>query len=271
MARKRKRDASDEVDGDNGRIASKVKKTCQAASRSKAGIEHGTLALFFPKVCRLRQYLIASLPVTAKKRRFRLANLGSHSPEDKSSQDSLFGSRIFKDASSSATRQLALANLASVLDSTYVCSQKPVTPRSQDEYDKDLVPFSQSGSHELNRSRLGSSMSISDIVDYVVWLLFYRVHPTVARPPHLLCHGFQRIQPGRLNGEDGNGSTSILGLSMRSLNRNISTLKSAIWEGLLVILGQGGDKIMLDLLLDNNLFTTLSSGSNNLTQLSGTR
>ena len=233
------------------------------------GIEHGTLQLFYSNIFTLRQYMLSRLPVSAKKRRHRLAFLGSQPIEQESSQSSILGARVFKDAASSLSRERALSNVASVLDSTYVCPKRDVIQHSQDDFEKDFISFSQSTSKEADRSRLGSSMSISDIVDYVIWLLFNRVHRNNARPPHLLCHGFQRAQPLRREEEKRLGASSVFGLSMRFLNRNVSVLKSATWDAILVLLGQGGDKIMLDLLLGCDVFVTLSSGSGNVSQLSG--
>lgn len=52
-----------------------------------------------------------------------------------------------------------------------------------------------------------------------------------------------------------------------SPNAHVETVKSARWAAVLCLLGEGGDKVMMDLLLDCGLFCAEADG--NVFQVSG--
>ena len=99
------------------------------------------------------------------------------------------------------------------------------------------------------------------MVEFAIRRLFYEIHRGVQRPPHLLCHGY-RILGIPL-------SFNALRIECLYPNANVATLKSAAWTKLLGLLGSGGDRIMLDLILYCGVFVPAKSGQGNLIQISG--
>lgn len=103
------------------------------------------------------------------------------------------------------------------------------------------------------------------IVDFVVWLLFSREKST-SRPMHLLCDGFKsHVGGGRVDAK----STSIPGLYVAYPNSYVSMLKQSPWPEFLLLLGQSGERIMMDMLVDGAIFCPLQVGLGNLFQMSG--
>jgi len=97
----------------------------------------------------------------------------------------------------------------------------------------------------------------------VVWLLFSR-EKRGSRPKHLLCDGFRRCTQTNAAGAD-----AIPGLSVAHPNERVKALKENPWPQLLMLLGKEGERIMIDLLVDCAVFTTVAAGRGNLYQLSG--
>jgi hypothetical protein len=108
----------------------------------------------------------------------------------------------------------------------------------------------------------------TQIVDFVIWRLFKR--STSHRPTHLLCHGFQRAGNTRRE-QDVNHqpNSSIPGLIECHHNSYTTTLKEPIWCRLHALLGQGGDRIMMDMLMDCSIFLPIKTNIGNYYQLSG--
>ena len=105
-------------------------------------------------------------------------------------------------------------------------------------------------------------------VDFVIWLLFRR--STSHKPSHLLCHGFQRgANTNRANNAESDPTSSIPGLVARSSNSHVRTLKEPVWCRLHALLGQGGDRMIMDMLLEAALFCPVEGGTGNFYQLSG--
>jgi telomerase reverse transcriptase len=61
----------------------------------------------------------------------------------------------------------------------------------------------------------------------------------------------------------------VPGLAERSPNSHVRTLKEPTWCRLHALLGQGGDRIIMDMLLDCAIFLPLEGGISNYYQLSG--
>jgi hypothetical protein len=64
-------------------------------------------------------------------------------------------------------------------------------------------------------------------------------------------------------------TSSIPGLVERHLNSYIRTLKEPAWCRLHALLGQGGDRIMMDILLECSIFLPIETSIGNYYQLSG--
>jgi len=101
------------------------------------------------------------------------------------------------------------------------------------------------------------------VVDFVIWRLFAR-EKTSSWPKHLLCDGFRRHTSQAIPAEH-----TIPGLFVVHDNHRVRTLKAEPWPQLLLLLGQAGERIMIDLLTDCAMFETLDAGKDNLYQLSG--
>lgn len=101
------------------------------------------------------------------------------------------------------------------------------------------------------------------IIDFIIWLLFAR-HKKAGWPKHMLCDGFRRAATEG----DHRGST-IPGIFSRFPNDNVASLRTAPWPQILSLLGQSGEKVMLDLLLDCSIFVAVEAGYGNYFQLSG--
>jgi telomerase reverse transcriptase len=62
---------------------------------------------------------------------------------------------------------------------------------------------------------------------------------------------------------------AIPGIVSQYPNNHVSILRGQVWNDLLVLMGSGKNCIMLELILDCGIFTTIESGRGNLYQLSG--
>lgn len=97
----------------------------------------------------------------------------------------------------------------------------------------------------------------------------FRKHPGHHRPPHLLCHGFERAScPERGVGQP-EAPPSLSGLVNRHPNSYAEAVKGPVWSALLVALGPGGDRIMIELLMNCGVFASLDGPSGTCYQLSG--
>lgn len=108
----------------------------------------------------------------------------------------------------------------------------------------------------------------SQIVDFVVWLLFRR--STSHKPSHILCHGFQRsASTSHAQVAAAEPTSSIPGLIERTPNSHVRALKAPVWCRLQALLGSGGDKVIMDMLLECAMFRPVEGGTANYYQLSG--
>ena len=98
----------------------------------------------------------------------------------------------------------------------------------------------------------------------MIWLLFSRDNSGVFGPKHLLCDGYRRSAIEKAEAE------TIPGVFSRFPNDQVASLKASPWPQLLALLGQSGEKIMINLLVDCSIFVAVESGLNNFYQISGT-
>jgi len=52
-------------------------------------------------------------------------------------------------------------------------------------------------------------------------------------------------------------------------NNHVNTLKGRVWTDVLTLLGKEGERLLLDLILDHDIFVAVESGRGNYYQLSG--
>lgn len=107
------------------------------------------------------------------------------------------------------------------------------------------------------------------ILDFVLWLLFFKLYPTVQKPPHVLCHGFSRVSATYQNGTYANLECAIPGLTPTYPNEHVETLKKRPWEALHRLLGKHGDPVMVDLFTRCAIFLPMEGPKGTLYQLSG--
>ena len=196
-------------------------------------VNHPTLCLYYAQVLTLRSYLVSTLPLTSKTRRRRIV----------SAADSIF-------------------------DRTLVCVRDVVWRPSDSSWLKDREAFSQRISLTTGSS-IGARSSQTELIDFAVWNLFNRIYRHVHRPPHMLCHGYQRVHNPRQNHGDHCAIAGIPGLVSYYPNSNVDLLKGAAWTEILGLLGKDGDQIMLDMVLHCSLFVAVDAGQGNFYQLSG--
>jgi telomerase reverse transcriptase len=106
------------------------------------------------------------------------------------------------------------------------------------------------------------------IVDFAVWLLFSRAKGGLW-PKHLLCDGFRKHAGSILATSRAGTRCAIPGVFSVHPNYRVLALKESPWPELLLLLGQAGEQVMIDLLLDCAIFAAVGAGRGNLYQLSG--
>lgn len=109
----------------------------------------------------------------------------------------------------------------------------------------------------------------TQIVDFVITVLFNRNGVSYRKPQHLLTHGYQRATGFLPAGNNTAPACSIPGLVARFPNQNVVALKQAPWTEVLGLLGSNGDEIMLRLLLDCGVFVSIDTWKGIYNQVSG--
>lgn len=72
-----------------------------------------------------------------------------------------------------------------------------------------------------------------------------------------------------MNGPGDKAGNKIPGLFSLYPNSQVKILKGSPWPQLLALLGQSGEKMMIDLLLDCSIYVAVEAGFRNYHQLSG--
>ncbi|KAF2969504.1 hypothetical protein GQX73_g4071 [Xylaria multiplex] len=241
MARPRKRKRPTSVDEflTNAPVSKKQKvRNGNSQSSVSSRSQHPVLCQYYPHVQSLREYIITQLPPSSKIRRRKVSSIG-------------IVTKPFDAPLSDAER-----SLGSLLDTTLVGHSNFTTeevPHRMDEWKN----FSQKGDESyvtLSNGVTGFVESQALILEHVVRTMFSREKST-KWPDHLLCDGFRR-----------NGSME---LRVVRPNHYVEALQRPPWPQLLALLGESGDRIMINLLLDCAIFVSVDTGFNNLCQISG--
>ncbi|KAI9728984.1 MAG: hypothetical protein M1828_000069 [Chrysothrix sp. TS-e1954] len=222
-------------------------------------LNHPVLSAFYPRLQTLRQYLLCHLPRSSKRRRQKVERLGKRDTTDLS------------DLQRSLHRALGDLLDHALVARLEVDDAEDENTRTDRQRDQDIQHFSQQlgGSSTLSSSADGRSVYQSELVDFVVWRLFNRVYPSEHRPPHVLCHGVQRISTTHNVGLGAFASSSMPGLTCMFPNEHLEQVKNPLWSKVLNSLGVGGDRIMMDLLTHCGVFVPLEHESARYYQLSG--
>ncbi|TLS29587.1 hypothetical protein PpBr36_01137 [Pyricularia pennisetigena] len=220
-----------------------------------AEFTHPVLSQYFPCLKTLREHLLASLPSSSRIRRRKIAAIG--------------GRVHGKDGAADKPLEAAVAQL---LDSTIVAASEEQTALSDGRWEQ-WANFSQRGDESYVTLTDGVTKALfcqSEIVSFVIWSLFEREKKCGGWPRHLLCDGFSRGPASRANGYVGLAAAdAVPGIFVTQPNPRVKTLKSSPWPELLSMLGQAGERIMIDLLLDHSIFVKVQTGNENYYQLSG--
>ncbi|KAK2803650.1 hypothetical protein FQN51_003412 [Onygenales sp. PD_10] len=253
MGRKRKRPAT-EASLANSKL-----------SNSSPASHHPVLSLYYPRVVQLRSYLQDQLPSTSKSRRKRIASIGlAHSKLPSSSAQ--------QHAAGLHSTHEETQLLADVLDSTFVGILKEPDGAVGGARQREFAAFTQSQARStLDCTDIGATTSQSDIVDFAILTLFNRHRGSFYRPPHLICHGFQRATDRYLPHHAYAPMAGIRGIVPQYPNKNVSILKNPPWTHVLDLLGKNCEEIMLHMLLDCGLFVQVDGKADCLYQLSGTQ
>ncbi|KAI0508419.1 hypothetical protein F5B22DRAFT_405289 [Xylaria bambusicola] len=237
--RKRKRAASTGEGTVNGSLCTKKKMKEQTDSQSLISqCRHPVLSQYYPHVQSLREYVIAQLPPASRIRRRKISAVGIIN--------------MSRNAHLSDTER----SLGTLLDTTLIGHSNPMTEEAARHLD-EWKTFSQRGDDSyqtLSNGVAGFIESQALIVEYVVRTIFIR-DKSAKWPDHLLCNGFRR-----------NGA---LGLRTVRPNPYVEALQQSPWPQLLSLLGDSGERIMIDLLLNGDIFISVDTGTNNICQVSG--
>ncbi|KAI0841960.1 hypothetical protein F5Y06DRAFT_164723 [Hypoxylon sp. FL0890] len=240
MPRSRKRKRRDPIGNCGDEPPAKKEKTCPKSNQQPAPLQaqHVVLNQFYSQVLTLRNYVLSRLPSTSRLRRKKVAAVGTvKRPSDSPPSD-------------------VERSLGNLLDSTLVGIQGELQG-PEDYLLEGWKNFSQKG----DESYVTLSDGVGGFVETQALLLEYVVRTLFARekvepwPKHLLCNGFSRNR----------------GLGLRQIrpNQHFEILKQQPWPQLLALMGESGERIMMDLLLDCAMFVPVKAGANNLCQISG--
>ena len=232
-------------------------KRAKVEKETITSVKHPALGLYYRSILTLRDYLLSRLPTTSKSRRRKLLSTFPGRPDIQCSNAET--STLSEDGQS----------LYKLLNNTLVCTIDEQPPRPISPRIKDFEVFSQHLSLTAGSDTSGSTSSLSDLVDFAIWLLFNKIHRHAHRPPHMLCHGFQRASNPRQPNEDHCAVAGIPGIVPHYPNANVNVLKASSWTEILGLLGKEGDSIMIDLFLDCGVFVAGDENLGNFYQLSG--
>ncbi len=239
------------------RTFEEVNKRAKVEEKAITPVKHPALGLYYRSILTLRDYLLSKLPTTSKARRRRIVSILPETAD------------FYQNDEETCTLSQDRHCLSKLLNSTLVCTVHEHTTRPESCRIKDFESFSQHLSSTAGSSIGGSTSSFSDLVDFAIWLLFHKSHRHAHRPPHMLCHGFQRASNPRQINEDHCAIAGIPGVVSHYPNANVNALKGSSWTEILGLLGKEGDRIMLDLVLDCGVYLAGDEGQGNYYQLSG--
>ncbi|KAL8950083.1 MAG: hypothetical protein Q9222_003867 [Ikaeria aurantiellina] len=253
MSGKRKRHRPDKSDAVS---RNRTKRDTEPAGQGPT--THPTLSLYYPRILTLRAYLLSKLPKSSKTRKRKITALSGNVASGCNAQEGLIPANDTN------------ARLAKLLDCTLVCERPHEDVFKLHSKERDFQTFSQRFEGVDESSLLEGNTPQSEIVDFAIWLLFHRIHRNVHKPPHVLCHGYQR-RSGSMLDEEQKVLSGIPGLVLHCPNGHVGTLKNRPWTDLLNLLGKNGEQIMLDMLLGCAIYLSVENGEGNYYQLSGKR
>ncbi|RKF53490.1 Telomerase reverse transcriptase [Golovinomyces cichoracearum] len=159
--------------------------------------------------------------------------------------------------------------VASFLDHTWI-GTKSCSVVSQEEKWKHWNAFSQQSTDPASFFRnQGAESSQSKIVDFAIWLLFSKLYKPGKKDRHLLSQGYCKHATYNTRNQILKAPSNIAGMMLTYQNIHVTSMKASPWPQILTYLGSGGEKAMLDLILDYGIFVPLDDEHKNFYQLSG--
>ncbi|KFY15261.1 hypothetical protein V491_05723 [Pseudogymnoascus sp. VKM F-3775] len=213
-------------------------------------VQQSLLSQFYPEVLTLREYLLVKLPSNSRVRRKKVLSAGRRG--------------LVHDDRNIPTTVNADSILGKFLDSTLVGIPRH-TPQGDQRETRWHSFTNQADASELEvtTTLLDLGHSQSEIVDFAVWLLSNNSSKEASSSKHLLCQGFSKVlSAGRMDTD-----SAIRRLVPVYPNKNYSELKLDPWPQVLGLLGKGGDRVMIDLLVDCGIFLAAANGRGNYFQI----
>ncbi|KFY76636.1 hypothetical protein V499_03767 [Pseudogymnoascus sp. VKM F-103] len=214
-------------------------------------VQQSLLSRFYPEVLTLREYLLVKLPSNSRIRRKKVLTAG----------------RRDRDQSDRETAIDDADSLGPFLDSTLVGipHHNPQSEQRTTRWNSFTNQADLSGL-DATVTSIDLGHSQSEIVDFAVWLLFNNSTRENTSIKHLLCQGFSKIpSAGRM---DANNA-AVRRLVPVFPNKHFDELKLDPWPQVLGLLGKGGDRVMIDLLVDCGIFLAAGNGRGNYYQICG--
>ncbi|KAL8331586.1 hypothetical protein RB593_002150 [Gaeumannomyces tritici] len=219
---------------------------------------HAVLSQYYVRLQTLRDHVLESLPSSSKLRRRKIASLG----------------KLADDGDGRQPSDLEM-HVSHLLDSTIVASSRDSKPARADSRWNQWLNFSQRGDESYVSLSDGATKTLfcqHEIVNFAIWSLFEKDKRNGGWPKNVLCDGFRRAPAWDANPPPAGAclpADAVPGLFSVYPNQHVRMLKDSFWPELLGLLGQAGEKIMIDLLLDHSVFVSVHAGSGNYYQLSG--
>ncbi|KAK8140264.1 hypothetical protein PG984_000330 [Apiospora sp. TS-2023a] len=217
-------------------------------------VQHAVLDQYYPQLLTLRDYVLLKLPATSRIRRRKITSTGSSSA-----------------VSNGQITEIERV-VGQVLDTTLVGVAQQTKSIPDKRWEQWETYASQKGDEShvtLSDGLTGARFSQSEIVEFVIWMMFSKSKKTGTWPKHLLCDGFRRDHSSRLQAQSRIRTTNIPDMISIYPNQRVELLKQSPWPEILKLLGNSGDRIMMDLLLDSAMFLPVGSCQGNYYQISG--
>lgn len=221
---------------------------------------HAVLSQYYLRLQTLRDHILENLPSSSKIRRRKIASLGKPADDD---------ARHGRQPSDLET------HVSHLLDSTIVASSPDSKPARADSRWNQWLNFSQRGDESYVSLSDGATKTLfcqHEIVNFAIWSLFEKDKKTGGWPKNVLCDGFRRAPVWDANAPAAGAcplADAVPGLFSQYRNQRVRMLKDSFWPELLGLLGQAGEKMMIDLLLDHSIFVSVPAGNGNYYQLTG--
>ncbi|RYC63893.1 hypothetical protein CHU98_g2326 [Xylaria longipes] len=231
MTKKRKRTVSATA-APSGRPAKQAKTVSDF--NSVGVVKHAVLTLYYPRLHRLREWVLAKLPAELRRQWRKIAD-GQVSNDMQRALGYLLDMTLVAEACGD-----------DVPDQPHGAASGKTSPEAAARWEQ-WVESSQKGDELYSKHLFSKQRSIKS----GSW-------------PKNFCDGFC-WSPGRRGGDDNAVAreTAFPSLRVAYYNRRVQIVKEEPWPQLFLLLGKEGRHIIIDLLLDCFIFTAVRAGKDN--------